>query len=188
MQEVKLHIKNVVCQRCIMTIKKILEGLDVPYSEVNLGEAILERELTLQENQLLQNEFGKVGFEIIQERSDRIINSIKSLIIDEVYSANPTNQKLSSVLSKGLNYDYSHLSHLFTESEGQSIQKFYNGIRIERVKEMLQQDENTIAMIADELGFSTPAYLSTSFKKATGFTPSDYKNFHIKDRKNLDSV
>ncbi|MFV8225024.1 helix-turn-helix domain-containing protein [Christiangramia aquimixticola] len=188
MEGVKLHIKNVVCQRCIMSIEAILDRLNIAFSEVNLGEAVLERELNQQELEQLRLELEKIGFEIIENRDQKLINSIKSLIIKEVYSSRPSNQKLSSLLSNNLNYDYSHITHMFTESEGQSIQNFYNGIRIERVKEMLQQEENTIAMIADELGFSTPAYLSTSFKKATGFTPSHYKNLHIKDRKTLDSV
>lgn len=183
-----LHIKNVVCGRCIMTVKNIFQELGIPYSAVRLGEAFLDRELTSIENHQLQKRFEKVGFEIIQDRNERLINSIKSIIIEQVYSNDISNQKLSSILTKELNYDYSHITHLFSESEGQSIQKFYSAIRIERVKELLNYDEFSIAMIADNLGYSTPAYLSTSFKKATGFTPSEYKNLRIEDRISLDSV
>lgn len=188
MEETRIHIKNVVCPRCIMTVEGILQRLEIPFSKVNLGEAIIEGHLSSVRKHQLQKEFKKVGFDIIEDRNEKLINSIKSLIIDEVYSDDPSNQKLSSILTKELNYDYSHITHLFTESEGQSIQKFYNAIRIERVKELLNYDENSIAMIADILGYSTPAYLSTSFKKATGITPSEYKNVYVKDRKSLDSV
>ncbi|WP_026914526.1 AraC family transcriptional regulator [Christiangramia portivictoriae] len=188
MEKVKLNIRNVVCQRCIMTVEEILDRLDIPFSEVDLGEAILEREISSIERHQIQKEFEKVGFEIIQDRNEKLINNIKSLIIEEVYSENSSNQKLSSLLSSELNYDYSHITHAFTESEGQSIQKFYNAVRIERAKELLNYDDWSIGMIADNLGYSTPAYLSTSFRKTTGFTPSEYKNLHIKDRKRLDSV
>ncbi|WP_089666426.1 AraC family transcriptional regulator [Gramella sp. MAR_2010_147] len=188
MEEHKIHIKNVVCQRCIITVGDILDNLAIPYTEINLGEAILKRDLSISEKNKLGKEFEKVGFEIIQDRNERLINTIKSFLIEEVYSNDPSNEKLSSILTRELNYDYSHITHIFSESEGQSIQKFYNAIRIERVKELLNYDENSIAMIADTLGYSTPAYLSTSFKKATGFTPSEYKNMQIKDRINLDSV
>ena len=188
MEEHKIHIKNVVCQRCIMTVQEIFQRIKIPYAEVNLGAVVLERELSLMELHQLQKEFEKVGFEIIQDRNEKLINNIKSLIIEKVYSEDPSGQKLSSILSSSLHYDYSHITHIFSESEGQSIQKFYNSVRIERVKELLNYNEWNIAMIADNLGYSTPAYLSTSFKKATGLTPSEYKNRHIEDRRSLDSV
>ena len=188
MKEVRLHIKNVVCQRCIMTVKNILEKLGIPFSEVNLGEAILPREPSSVEWRELEREFEKVGFEILQDRNEKLINNIKSVIIEEVYSDNPSNQKLSSILSRELNFDYSHITHVFTEIEGQSIQKFFNAVRVERVKELIINDEYSLAHIADLLGYSTPAYLSTSFKKYTGYTPSEYKNLELNDRNTLDSV
>ncbi|MUP47386.1 AraC family transcriptional regulator [Gramella sp. BOM4] len=188
MEGYKLHIKNVVCQRCIMSVRNILERLEIPYSSIGLGEAVLNKPLSSSETKQLQAEFEKVGFEILKSRNEKLINDIKSMIIEEVYSDEPTNQKLSSLLSSRLNFDYSHITHIFTESEGQSIQKFYNAIRIERAKELLGYNELDIAEIADRLGYSTPAYLSTSFKKATGISPSEYKNLYQKDRQNLDSV
>ncbi|CAL67885.1 helix-turn-helix domain-containing protein [Christiangramia forsetii] len=188
MNNYPLHIKNVVCQRCIITVKDILQDLEIPFSKISLGEANLNRELTSIEIHQLQKRFEQVGFEIIQDRNEKLINSIKSVIIEEVYSNDTSNHKLSSILTKELHFDYSHITHVFSESEGQSIQKFYNAVRVERVKELLNYNEWNIAMIADNLGYSTPAYLSTSFKKATGITPSEYKNRHVKDRKSLDSV
>ena len=177
-----------VCQRCIMTVKGMLDELEIPYVKVDLGEAILKKELSRAEKENLEKEFSKVGFEIIQDRDERLINKIKSLIIDEVYSEDTLNTRLSTILTSKLNYDYSHITHVFTEFEGQSIQKYYNAVRIERAKELLGYDELGIAEIADRLGYSTPAYLSTSFKKATGYTPSEYRGLDLQDRQSLDSV
>lgn len=188
MPEIVLHIKNVVCQRCIMAIEEILKKMEIPFKEVSLGEAVLNRELKVVEMHNLDKEFNKVGFEIIQDRNKKLINNIKSVIIEKVYSEESAIVRISTLLTAELPYDYSHITHVFTQSEGQSIQKFYNAVRIERVKELLNYDDWSIAMIADNLGYSTPAYLSTSFKKATGLTPSEYKNLHLKDRKSLDTV
>ena len=183
-----IHIKNVVCQRCIISVQNILNSLNIPYSQVSLGEARLKRPLRLVERTQLQQELSKVGFEIIQERNEKLINSIKSAIIDEVYSESTGTKNLSEILSEKIHYDYSHITNLFSKQEGQSIQKFYNAVKIERIKELLTYDEMSMNLIADTLGYSTPAYLSTSFKKATGFTPSEYKSKHLKSRKSLDSV
>jgi len=171
-----------------MTVSEILERLDIPFDEVLLGEVILKKPLKIDKLKILEKEFDKVGFEIIMDRDQRLVNSIKSTIIEEVYSDKLSNTKLSTLLASKLNFDYSHITHHFSESEGQSIQKYYNAVRIERAKELLDYDELGIAEIADLLGYSTPAYLSTSFKNATGLTPSEYRQMEGKNRKNLDSV
>ena len=171
-----------------MTVSEILERLDIPFDEVLLGEVILKKPLKIDKLKILEKEFDKVGFEIIMDRDLRLVNSIKSTIIEEVYSDKLSNTKLSTLLASKLNFDYSHITHQFSESEGQSIQKYYNAVRIERAKELLDYDELGIAEIADLLGYSTPAYLSTSFKNATGLTPSEYRLMEGKNRKNLDSV
>lgn len=177
-----------VCHRCILSVEAILRAMKVPYQEVSLGEVMLDRELTPEESIFLEKELSAIGFELIQEKQQRLINQIKSIIIEEVYAEMPSNLKLSEILSERLHYDYSHITHLFSEVEGKSIQSFYNLIRIERAKELLEYDEYNIAEIADILGFSTPAYLSTSFKKVTGYTPSKYKQLRDRNRNTLDSI
>ena len=37
----KLLIKNMVCQRCILTVENILKELDIPFTRVVLGEVDL---------------------------------------------------------------------------------------------------------------------------------------------------
>ncbi len=187
MAENIIHIKNVVCGRCIATVENILSKLAIPYEEVRLGEATLNRNLSANEKKILASELEKAGFELLQSKNERMVNHIKSVLIDEV--SNSTDQKkLSEILSAKLNYDYSHITNLFTAEEGQSIQSYFNKLKIEKAKELLEYDELSIAEVAYQLGFSTAAYLSTSFKKQTGITPSEYKKLQLKDRKGLDSV
>ncbi|MDT0686197.1 helix-turn-helix transcriptional regulator [Autumnicola psychrophila] len=188
MEKTTIHIKNVVCGRCIATVKQILSGLNIPFSQVFLGEAILDRPLTDMELHDLQKEFENVGFELLQKKQERIINSIKSIIIEQVYEEGSKNDNLSKILSERLHYDYSYLTNLFSKSEGQSIQSFQNRIKIERIKELLEYDELSISEIALDMGYSSAAYLSTSFRKATGISPSYYKAKHLNNRNNLDAV
>ena len=182
-----IHIKNVVCGRCIATVEDILSKLEIPYKNVSLGEATLLKDLSAEEHQAFTSELEKVGFELIETKNKRVVNHIKSVLIEEV--SNSTDQKkLSEILSTKLHYDYSYITNLFTAEEGQSIQSYFNKLKIEKAKELLEYDELSIAEIAYELGFSTAAYLSTSFKKQTGITPSEYKKMQIKGRKGLDAV
>jgi len=48
-------------------------------------------------------------------------------------------------------------------------------IRLNRAKEMLRDHSRTIAEIAYDVGFSTPAYFSTTFLEAFGKTPSEWR-------------
>ena len=58
-----------VCDRCVMTVKKILHDLSIPFEEVNLGEVQMKGELNDSEVKQLQKQLNSVGFEIIESRS-----------------------------------------------------------------------------------------------------------------------
>ena len=44
-----LFIKNMVCDRCIMTVENIFKHLDIPFNKVSLGEVELDRKLSTTE-------------------------------------------------------------------------------------------------------------------------------------------
>ncbi len=177
-----------VCPRCIMTVSEILEKEKIKFANIELGYADLKEIPEEQRMKKLAIALEGVGFELIQTRNDKLISTIKSLIISEVYDENYSGRNLSEILSNALPYDYSHITHLFSQAEGKSIQQYYQSVKMERVKELLHYDEYSIAQVADMTGFSTAAYLSTTFKKAIGMTPSEYRNLSDKDRRSLDSV
>lgn len=189
MEETVLHIKNMVCPRCMLSVEEILTRLGLTYSEVSLGEVRLQVPLEPEMREKLSLELEKVGFELVEERNQKISNRIKAIIIEQVYSEEASvSGNLSDILSEKLNYDYSHLTSIFRQTEGQSIQNFQNKIRLERIKELLEYDEMNISEIADAMGFGSAAYLSTFFKKGTGMNPSQYKMQQDRNRKSIDSV
>lgn len=49
-------------------------------------------------------------------------------------------------------------------------------VRIEYIKKRLAKSDDQLAVIAEEMGFPHPEYLSVLFKKETGMTPSEYRN------------
>lgn len=184
-----LHIKNVVCQRCKMTLQHILERLKIPYVNITLGEVELKKPLTVSDKQKLTTELQQVGFSLLLDKNEQLVNKIKSVLIEVVYKEkNFGNKKLSEILKDQLSIDYSHISNLFTKVEGKSIQNFYNALQMERVKELLEYGEINIAEIAYDLGYSNAAYLSSRFKRATGYSPSEYKQKFVTSRKALDKV
>lgn len=184
-----LHIKNMVCPRCVQSVEGILSQQGIAYQTVDLGYAELQTGISSEEEEKLLIELKKVGFELITEKHQQIVNQIKSLIIDEIYNTEiQSPQKLSVWLSEKLNRDYSQLSNIFTKVEGKNIQEFRDDVKIMRIKELLEYDELNISEIADMMDYNDAAYLSTRFKKATGLSPSQYKKQVIGKRGSLDSL
>lgn len=183
-----LYIKNMVCDRCILTVENILSELDIPAENISLGKVTLSAPITVEKKDLLQKELQPVGFEMLVVKNERLSNRIKSIIINAIYGdKNLSDKNLSVILSEQLHMDYSHLSSLFSKIEGKSIQHFQQEIKTERVKELLEYDELSISEIANEMGYSSAAYLATQFKKSTGFTPSVFRLQHQK-RNSLDKL
>ncbi|MBS1550244.1 MAG: helix-turn-helix transcriptional regulator [Bacteroidetes bacterium] len=178
-----------VCHRCILMVEQILEKLNLPYKQVTLGEAILENNLQLAQKKLLEQSLQELGFERIDDKISRTIEKLKTAIIQwvrEEEKANPIN--LSDYLIEQLHQDYSTLSHLFSEVEGITIEKYAIAQKIERVKELLVYDELSLKEIAHQLNYSSTAYLSNQFKKITGLSPSHFKKIKNNKRIPLDKI
>lgn len=185
-----LHIKNMVCHRCKLVVKAELEKLGLHPIVVELGEVHLaEGALSVQQKAGVEAALGAVGFELIDDRKSRLIEGIKNIIIQQVHhTAEPAKYKFSELIAAALHYDYPYLSRLFAEVEGITIEQFIILQKIERVKELLVYDEQSLSQIAFDMGYSSTAHLSAQFKKTTGLTPSQFKALQNKSRKPLDGI
>lgn len=61
----------------------------------------------------------------------------------------------------------------FQQETGSTPRSFINSLKIEEAKHLLCQGES-ITHVALNLGFNTPNYFSSIFKRYTGMTPSEY--------------
>jgi AraC family transcriptional regulator len=186
-----LLVRNMVCNRCVMTVEQILEKAAIPFQKVTLGEIHLQKEITSEQRQVLQTALEQVGFELIDTHISGVIEKIKQHVIKK--ARNETNKEenklnLSAYLSSKLNYEYSHLSRMFSDVEGRTIENFFIEQRIEKAKELLVYGQMTLSEIAYALDYSSTAHLSSQFKKVTGLTPSHFKNVGAAKRKSIDKV
>ncbi|WP_276089025.1 AraC family transcriptional regulator [Pedobacter sp. JY14-1] len=184
-----LHIKNMVCNRCILVVQNELEKLGLQVESVKLGEATVADTLSSEKSAQLEEILVSLGFQVIDDKKGRIIAEIKRIIIELVhYRDEGQKNNLSDVLSRELHHDYNYLSNLFSEVEGTTIEKYLIAQKVERVKELLVYDELSLSEIAFKLNYSSVAYLSNQFKKVTGLTPSQFKKIGEEKRTPLDQV
>ncbi|MCX2573778.1 helix-turn-helix domain-containing protein [Pedobacter sandarakinus] len=185
----ELHIKNMVCNRCKMVVKAELERLGFNPVLVELGVVSLSEDLSFQEKRQIAEQLKSFGFELLEDRKTQIAEQVKTTIINLVhYSTGQLNVNLSTYLSQQLHIEYPQLSAVFSDLEGQTIEKYFIAQKIEKTKEMLTYGELTLSEIAYQLHYSSVAHLSAQFKKITGFTPSAYKMQAIEKRKTLDEI
>ena len=185
----KLLIKNMVCQRCVLTVENIFNDLKIPFHKISLGEVDLESKLSDDELKKVDERLNTVGFELIEKRVNKIIADIKKAVIDYLsLGMDNENLKLSSFIIKKIPYDYSYLSDLFSTIEGKTIEQFFILSRIEKVKELLVYDQLSLTEISYQTGFSSVHHLSAQFKKVTGLTPSHFKRIAAEKRKYLDKL
>ncbi len=178
-----------VCSRCNMVVKAQFESNGLCPISVTLGEVEIEEQLTKAQLQQLDIALKQVGFEIIDDHKSQIIERIKNTIVTLVHHS-PENIKtnLSEFIASQIHHDYSYLSNLFSEVEGTTIEKYFIAQRIERAKELLVYNQLTLSEIADQLGYSSVAYLSNQFKKVTGFTPTYFKSIKEHKRRNIEEL
>lgn len=165
-------------------LKEKLDLLDVGYKIVGNNEIVFENELSIE----LQNHISELlkpyGIEVTEQQNLAIADRIKSAINDMLTSEDAQIVNTSDYLSEKLNYSYSYLSNLFSETTYTSIENYIILCKVDKAKELLLQTDLTLTEIAFKLHYSSVAHLSRQFKKTTGLTPSMFQNI-IQKRKQL---
>ncbi|MFV8341710.1 helix-turn-helix domain-containing protein [Flavobacterium sp. XS2P39] len=185
----RIFIKNMVCNRCIMVVKFELEKLGLTPISVELGEVELVEDFKEKQKEDLQIKLQSLGFELLEDKTTIIIERIKCLIVNLVHHKDDAlKTNLSNYLSEQLGQDYSTLSNLFSEVHGTTIEYYFISQKIEKVKELLMYKELTLSEIAIKLHYSDVAHLSNQFKKFTGLTPTHFKQLKKNNRLRIDGL
>lgn len=178
-----------VCDRCIKIVHALLISEGYTVISIELGKVHIKTSSKLYSEKIAIL-LAKEGFELIDDDQSKLINLIKTMVIQHVHhESNEIKQmNISAFLEKELGKSYSYLSSLFSKVEGRTIEKYVILQRIERVKELLIYGDKTISEIAFELGYSSSQYLSNQFKAETGLTPTEFRNLMDKPRKAIDKL
>jgi AraC-like DNA-binding protein len=177
-----LHIKDMVCVRCKMAVKAVLEGLGIPYSRIELGRVQVPVQLSPEQLRELDNALRGYELELMNDGKTILTESIKNLITNLLHnSSSEMDWKLSAYLSSCLNHDYTYLANVFSATEGCTIERYFIVCRVERAKELIVYEGLSISEVSHELNYSSVSHFSLQFKKVTGLTPAHFKKLCEKD-------
>jgi AraC-like DNA-binding protein len=178
-----------VSNRCKMMVHDELEKLGLHSFSLELGVVDIKEDVSDEMRARLKVALLRSGLELMDDKRAMLIERIKNVVVKMVHHSEEVPlQKFSVYLSEQLDYDYTYLANLFSETEGITIEQFVLLHKIERVKELLIYDEYNLTEIAYQMNYSSVAALSNQFKKITGLTPSFYKGLKDKRRTALENV
>lgn len=178
-----------VSLRCKMFVREELDGLGLHYLMIELGMVEILEDITQQQRLRLSENLFRGGLELQTDSRSILIEQIKSVVIEMVHhSENLPLTNFSNYISKRLGYDYTHLSNIFSQANGITIQHFIITHKIEKVKELLLFGDLTLTDISYKLDYSSVGHLSAQFKKITGLSPSNYKTLRHHRSANLENL
>ncbi|WP_407270070.1 response regulator [Radiobacillus sp. PE A8.2] len=113
------------------------------------------------------------------EKFDQSISNRTEIISDEIKSYIHNNYmdfnlNLNSIAEQ-INLNASYLGSIFKRATKTNIPKYITKIRMERAKELLENQQLKIKNISELVGYSNQYYFSASFKKYYSKTPSEFR-------------
>ncbi|NAY90790.1 helix-turn-helix domain-containing protein [Muricauda sp. JGD-17] len=181
-----IKVKNMVCDRCKSVLKSELEKNGFRVGHIDLGEVQFGEGSEIEMDKI-RKILDRNGFELVINQNEQLIAQIRNHLIIGLQDRN-LNQNLSEYLVDRVCKDYSVLSKLFSAHEGITIEKYFIGLKIEKVKELIQMGDRTFSEIAYGLGYTSSSHLARQFKSATGMSMGTYQKAREWNRKPLDQI
>jgi AraC-like DNA-binding protein len=119
----------------------------------------------------------KITEDIADAHIEMLLNVIKT---DKVYLSVDCNIE---DLADRCHIPKHHLSHILNTHLNKSFTDFINEYRVQHACQLIQNNKMkhlTIEALGTECGFGSKPSFNRAFKKHTGYTPSEYKQLHIK--------
>ena len=78
-------------------------------------------------------------------------------------------------LAEHLGLTPGHVSKLFKAQTGRNYSEELTALRVEKAKELLLRTNDKLFEVGARVGYTNPQYFATAFRRATGMTPTEYR-------------
>lgn len=185
-----IHIKNMICQCCLRVIRWEFEKAGIEVREISLGRAVITYDPDHISMEQIRAILVELGTDLIETREERLVEEIKLAVVELVHHMNNMDSivRKSDYLVEKTGLSFAYLSRIFSSHEHITLEKFIILNKIERIKELIDQEELTLSEIAYMMDYSSVQYLSNQFKHMTGMTVSEYKESDRSSKKAIDQL
>lgn len=108
---------------------------------------------------------------LIEERDRRLLDQLAGWVDSHLSDPQLSVDKFAADMEYGRTKFYIKLKQL----TGLTPNEYIKERRLQRAFELLADEHVTVAEAAYQVGMGTPQYLSTTFKKRFGLTPTQYQ-------------
>ncbi|NOZ35900.1 MAG: helix-turn-helix transcriptional regulator [Chlorobi bacterium] len=173
----KIYIKNMFGKCCIRIVKKDFEDNHIQVLNIKQGFAEIEYNSANIDIQKISEILALSDLSLIKNNEEKIIEKLKITVRELIFEMNNVDSiaKKSEYIIEKLGLNYRYLSRLFSKYELITLEKYIISNKIERIKQLISENEYSLSEIAYMMDYSSVQYLSTQFKKEAGITVSDYK-------------
>jgi AraC-like DNA-binding protein len=184
------HIKNMVSSCSVHLLKEKFQEAYIQVDNIVLGMVTLTYDPQKIDDSYIRNILQKYGFDLILGRDKILVENVKAAVIELIHHLNNVDSivRKSDYLVEKLGVSYQYMSKTFSANEEITLEKFIILQKIERIKELILQDEFTLSEIAFMMDYSSVQYLSNQFKKITGFSVSEFKRNESPFKKPIDNL
>lgn len=171
------RIKNLRCTSTVLLLKDYLNQSGFIVHDIKPGILVISKSSSDSPVQELREILSKYGLAIIETKEKQVVEDIKLAIYELIYQLNNVNSIIqrSDYLVEKLGKSYQLLSKAFSEQENITLEKYIIQQKIQRVRELIEENEYTLSEIAYMMEYSSVQYLSNQFKKIIGVSVSEYK-------------
>jgi Transcriptional regulator containing an amidase domain and an AraC-type DNA-binding HTH domain len=118
---------------------------------------------------LILYEAGNMGAEA--EKSNELVTYAKIIMHENILG-----RIYPEEIATELNINYTTFRKIFKQHTGYPPAKYFQELKFQKAKKLLQETACSVKEIAFALKFSSAEAFETSFRKKTGFTPTKYRN------------
>lgn len=155
-----------------LSINNIFDDPLLLYRNLTISKNIYDtkdliKDVTLKTSDFVLSQNSKAG--------NARISQAKKYIDGHFSSPEITLQEVAEHVNMGVCY----FSSMFKKETGESFINYLTSIRIAKAKELFDTTYYKSYEVSYMVGYNTPTYFSTLFKKIIGLSPSEYKNRSI---------
>ena len=166
------HPANVIYHDTDGHVRNILETMQMEYQNKDLGyQEIMRSHLVI----LLVEMIRQIKDPNLEDTENEIVNMVTRYVLKH-FSEKTLLQKIASKY----NYSFSHISRVFKQETGRTIQEYIRAIRIHEACRLLANTTNKITDIAEMVGYGDAKFFTKLFKETIGQTPREYRKSYTK--------
>lgn len=180
-----LDVDNDTSRFLFSIINEAKKTFALPFSDPYIKKMPLLKNPTLGGLQLIKNYLELFLISLIRDKTEingknKIFitpNQLGSVCLSVIkyLEENVTERLLIEDVVAKVNYSKSFLFRTFKAQTGSTIIAYFNGLKIEKAKKLLEDTDLSVTDIAYKLGYDSQSYFTKAFKKKVMYSPLSYR-------------